>query len=48
MSRSKGRAASGFRPKLQSRAENLSLEGLEKMSGMSGDELLQGSRRIRN
>ena len=47
MNRATGRAASGFRPKLQSCAENLNLEGLDKMSGMSGHESLQGSRHIR-
>ena len=47
MSRAKGRAASGFRLKLHSRAECLSLESLDIRSGKSGDESRQGSRRIR-
>ena len=47
MSRTKGRAASGFRPKLHSRAESLSLESLDIKSGKSGQESRQGSRRLR-
>ena len=39
MSRAKGRAASGFRPKLHSRAESLSLESLD-MSRAVGRESL--------
>ena len=39
MSRAKGRAASGFRPKLHSRAESLSLESLD-MSRFVGRESL--------
>ena len=42
MNRVKGRAASGFRPKLQIRAESLSLECLDKKSGMSGKNRAKG------
>ena len=42
-----GRAASGFRPKLHSRAEIFSLECLSIYSGKSRHESLQGSRRAR-
>ena len=48
MSRAKGRAASGIRHKLHSRAESLSLESLDIRSGKSGHESRQGSRRFRN
>ena len=34
MNSATGRAASGFRPKLQTRAENLSLEGLDMSRAM--------------
>ena len=47
MSRAKGRAATGFRPKMQSRAESLSLESLDIRSGKSQNESRQMSRRIR-
>ena len=47
MSRANGRTTSGFRPKLHSRAESFSLENLGIKSGKSGQESLQGSRRIR-
>ena len=46
MSRAKGRALSGFRPKLHSRDESLSLENLVIRSGKSGYETRQGLRRI--
>ena len=46
MIRAKGRAATGFRPKVQSRAESLSLESLDIRSGKSQNESRQGSRRI--
>ena len=47
MNRAKGRAASGFRPKLHSRAESSSFESLVIRSGKSGHESRQGPRRIR-
>ena len=47
MSRAKGRAASGFSPKLQILANNLSVESLVIRSGKSGHESPHGSRRIR-
>ena len=47
MSRAKGRAASGFSPKLQILANSVSLESLDISSGKSGHESRQGSRRIR-
>ena len=42
-----GRAASGFRLKLQIRAKSSSRESLDIRSGKSGHESRQGSRRIR-
>ena len=42
MSRARSRATSGFRPKLHSRAESLSLESLDIRSGKSGHESRQG------
>ena len=47
MSRSKGRAASGIRPKWHSRAESLNLESLVIRSRKSGHESRHGPRRIR-
>ena len=47
MSRTMDGSASGFRSKLHSRAESFSLENLGIRSGKSGQESLQGSRRIR-
>ena len=47
MSRAKGRAATGFSPKLQILANSLSLESLDIRSGKSGHESRQGSRRTR-
>ena len=41
MSRARGWAASGFRSKLQSRAERLSLESRDIRSGKSGHGLRQ-------
>ena len=45
MSRTKGRAASGFKPKLHGRSENLSLEKLCIKSGKSRHESHRGSRK---
>ena len=42
MSRAKGRAASGFRPKLQNCAECSSRESLDIRSGKCGNESRQG------
>ena len=42
MNRAMGHATSGFRPKLYSRAESLSLESLEIRSGKSGHESRHG------
>ena len=47
MSRAKGRAASGFGPELQSRAESFSPESLVRRSEKSGQTSRQGSRRFR-
>ena len=47
MNRAKGRAAFGFRAKLQSRAESLRLEVLDIRYGMSTHESREGWRRIR-
>ena len=47
MNRAKDCAASGFRPKLQRHAENLSLESLDLRTEKSGLESRQGSRLIR-
>ena len=46
MTRAKGLALSGFRPKLHSRTESSSLESLDIRSGKSGHESRQGPRRI--
>ena len=46
MSRAKGGAVFGFTTKLHDRTECLSLESLDKRSGMSGHESRDGSRRI--
>ena len=46
MSRAKGGSAFGLTTKLHDRAESLSLESLDKRSGMSGHESRDGSRRI--
>ena len=46
MTRAKGCAASGFRPKLQIRSKSLSLESLVIRSRKSGHESRQGPSRL--